>query len=182
MFRQRYVVATNLIPRRSLARVAQRRSLVTVSTRRTRSFRATKFHHLRPQCATFFSLKPRADLVALCRTSSQKPADDLLANFRQQFPEVAAATSTSAVAGPARTTTAPEVDIIAVTTQDSYVFSSLTCSFAGTILFCAAFPLPPAWMSYCQHEDHLRRARVLAPCPEVYFTWTFCLLSCQAAV
>ncbi|KAB5533624.1 CP2 transcription factor [Coniochaeta sp. 2T2.1] len=52
------------------------------------------------------------------RTSSQKPGDDLLANFRQQFPEVAAATSASVVAGPARTATAPEADITAVTTQD----------------------------------------------------------------
>ncbi|KAL2176707.1 CP2 transcription factor-domain-containing protein [Thermothelomyces heterothallicus CBS 202.75] len=40
------------------------------------------------------------------RTSSQKPGDDLLANFRQQFPEVAAVGSTASTAGPARTATA----------------------------------------------------------------------------
>lgn len=40
------------------------------------------------------------------RTSSQKPGDDLLANFRQQFPEVAAATSSSAAVA-ATTATAP---------------------------------------------------------------------------
>ncbi|KAL1881134.1 hypothetical protein VTK73DRAFT_4581 [Phialemonium thermophilum] len=34
------------------------------------------------------------------RTSSQKPGDDLLANFREQFPEVAAATSASTNGGP----------------------------------------------------------------------------------
>ncbi|KAK4143097.1 CP2 transcription factor-domain-containing protein [Dichotomopilus funicola] len=45
------------------------------------------------------------------RTSSQKPGDDLLANFRQQFPEVAAVGSTAAVAGPARTATAGHPEI-----------------------------------------------------------------------
>ncbi|KAK3942060.1 Grainyhead-like protein 2 [Diplogelasinospora grovesii] len=45
------------------------------------------------------------------RTSSQKPGDELLANFRQQFPEVAAATSTSSAAGPARTATANQADV-----------------------------------------------------------------------
>ncbi|KAK4247172.1 CP2 transcription factor-domain-containing protein [Corynascus novoguineensis] len=40
------------------------------------------------------------------RTSSQKPGDDLLANFRQQFPEVAAVGSTGSAAVPARTATA----------------------------------------------------------------------------
>jgi hypothetical protein len=59
------------------------------------------------------------------RTSSQKPGDELLANFRQQFPEVAAATSASTVSGPAMTTTAPETDMIAVTTQDRYVSALL---------------------------------------------------------
>lgn len=47
------------------------------------------------------------------RTSSQKPGDDLLANFRQQFPEVAAATSSSAAAGPARTITAAQPGVVA---------------------------------------------------------------------
>jgi len=45
------------------------------------------------------------------RTSSQKPADDLLAHFRQQFPEVAAATSSSGAAAPARTATASQAGI-----------------------------------------------------------------------
>ncbi|KAJ4292937.1 hypothetical protein N0V88_005600 [Collariella sp. IMI 366227] len=44
------------------------------------------------------------------RTSSQKPGDDLLANFRQQFPEVASAGS-SAAAAPARTVTAGHPDV-----------------------------------------------------------------------
>ncbi|KAL2130989.1 hypothetical protein VTI74DRAFT_5692 [Chaetomium olivicolor] len=44
------------------------------------------------------------------RTSSQKPGDDLLANFRQQFPEVAAAGSSSAAA-PARTVTAGHAEV-----------------------------------------------------------------------
>ncbi|KAL0468230.1 CP2 transcription factor domain-containing protein [Neurospora intermedia] len=44
------------------------------------------------------------------RTSSQKPADDLLANFRQQFPELAAATSSGAAA-PARTATTSQAGI-----------------------------------------------------------------------
>ncbi|KAK3898840.1 CP2 transcription factor-domain-containing protein, partial [Staphylotrichum tortipilum] len=45
------------------------------------------------------------------RTSSQKPGDDLLANFRQQFPEVAAVGSSATAAGPTRTTTAGHVDV-----------------------------------------------------------------------
>lgn len=52
------------------------------------------------------------------RTSSQKPGDELLATFRQQFPEVAAATSASPGAGPAKTTTAPETGLTAVPSQD----------------------------------------------------------------
>lgn len=44
------------------------------------------------------------------RTSSQKPGDDLLANFRQQFPEVAAVGS-SAAAGPTKTSTAGHADV-----------------------------------------------------------------------
>lgn len=51
------------------------------------------------------------------RTSSQKPGDELLANFRQQFPEVAAATSTNAPAAPARTVTAGHADA-SVTAQE----------------------------------------------------------------
>lgn len=42
------------------------------------------------------------------RTSSQKPGDDLLANFRQQFPEVSVPGQASTVA-PAQTTTAPSL-------------------------------------------------------------------------
>lgn len=45
------------------------------------------------------------------RTSSQKPGDDLLANFRQQFPEVATASTTASAAGPARTATTGHTDI-----------------------------------------------------------------------
>ncbi|KAG5942602.1 hypothetical protein E4U53_007217 [Claviceps sorghi] len=40
------------------------------------------------------------------RTSSQKPGDDLLANFRQQFPEVAVVTSAGSAPSKAETTTA----------------------------------------------------------------------------
>ncbi|KAK4124590.1 hypothetical protein N657DRAFT_398458 [Parathielavia appendiculata] len=45
------------------------------------------------------------------RTSSQKPGDDLLANFRQQFPEVAAVGSSTAAAAPARTATKGHPDV-----------------------------------------------------------------------
>ncbi|KAH6623504.1 CP2 transcription factor-domain-containing protein [Chaetomium tenue] len=46
------------------------------------------------------------------RTSSQKPGDDLLANFRQQFPEVAVPGSSATAAAPARTATAGQhVDV-----------------------------------------------------------------------
>ncbi|KAK3346694.1 CP2 transcription factor-domain-containing protein [Lasiosphaeria hispida] len=50
------------------------------------------------------------------RTSSQKPGDDLLANFRQQFPEVAAATSASAAAA-STTATTSQADV-AITSQE----------------------------------------------------------------
>lgn len=59
-----------------------------------------------------------------CRTSSQKPGDDLLANFRQQFPEVATASTTASAAGPARTATTGHADI-PVSGQERCV--SLSC-------------------------------------------------------
>ncbi|KAK4664896.1 uncharacterized protein QC763_508610 [Podospora pseudopauciseta] len=52
------------------------------------------------------------------RTSSQKPGDDLLANFRQQFPEVAAVTSSAGAAQPASTTTAGH-PAVAVSAQET---------------------------------------------------------------
>ncbi|KAK3376645.1 CP2 transcription factor-domain-containing protein [Lasiosphaeria ovina] len=52
------------------------------------------------------------------RTSSQKPGDDLLANFRQQFPEVAtAATSASSATSPPQTITAGHTEV-SVTSQE----------------------------------------------------------------
>lgn len=59
------------------------------------------------------------------RTSSQKPGDELLANFRQQFPEVASVTSSSA-AGAAPTTTAgdaPEPNVTDTTQERSQSLS-----------------------------------------------------------
>ncbi|KAK0625341.1 CP2 transcription factor [Bombardia bombarda] len=56
------------------------------------------------------------------RTSSQKPGDDLLANFRQQFPEVAAATS-SASGGPASTATAGQADVSVAQQERSHSLS-----------------------------------------------------------
>ena len=53
------------------------------------------------------------------RTSSQKPGDELLANFRQQFPEVAAATSSSTT-DPASTVTAEHTDAAGIA-QERYV-------------------------------------------------------------
>ncbi|KAK5662587.1 hypothetical protein OQA88_8501 [Cercophora sp. LCS_1] len=52
------------------------------------------------------------------RTSSQKPGDELLANFRQQFPEVAAASSSSS-ASAATTKTAPsnQADVAATAAE-----------------------------------------------------------------
>ncbi|KAL2016892.1 hypothetical protein VTK56DRAFT_2892 [Thermocarpiscus australiensis] len=45
------------------------------------------------------------------RTSSQKPGDDLLETFRQQFPEVASASSSTSAAAPARTITAGHAEV-----------------------------------------------------------------------
>ncbi|KAK3689812.1 CP2 transcription factor-domain-containing protein [Podospora appendiculata] len=53
------------------------------------------------------------------RTSSQKPGDELLANFRQQFPEVAAATSSSVAGPPAITATANQADVTATQQERS---------------------------------------------------------------
>lgn len=58
------------------------------------------------------------------RTSSQKPGDELLANFRQQFPEVAAATSSS-TADPASTVTAEHTDASGIA-QERYVQQNRT--------------------------------------------------------
>ncbi|KAI1484977.1 CP2 transcription factor-domain-containing protein [Biscogniauxia mediterranea] len=47
------------------------------------------------------------------RTSSQKPGEDLLANFRQQFPEITAVSSaSSATVVPAQTTVAAETSVL----------------------------------------------------------------------
>lgn len=51
------------------------------------------------------------------RTSSQKPGDELLANFRQQFPELGVGQGTSAAVPPAQTTTADNA-VIPVTAQE----------------------------------------------------------------
>lgn len=40
----------------------------------------------------------------LSRTSSQKPGDELLANFRQQFPDLAAVSTSSTAPGISQTT------------------------------------------------------------------------------
>ncbi len=55
--------------------------------------------------------------LALFRTSLQKPGDELLADFRLQFPEVSTTTSASA-AGPSKTATAGEILPIAVSSQE----------------------------------------------------------------
>ncbi|KAM7221913.1 CP2 transcription factor domain containing protein [Rhypophila decipiens] len=51
------------------------------------------------------------------RTSSQKPGDELLATFKQQFPEVAVATSSTSAAAPASTAAATQ-NVVAVTAQE----------------------------------------------------------------
>ncbi|KZZ92113.1 CP2 transcription factor [Moelleriella libera RCEF 2490] len=52
------------------------------------------------------------------RTSSQKPGDDLLANFRQQFPEVSAVSSDGPAPSIAQTTTAGEHSAVNLPAQD----------------------------------------------------------------
>ncbi|KAI1088873.1 CP2 transcription factor-domain-containing protein [Rostrohypoxylon terebratum] len=62
------------------------------------------------------------------RTSSQKPGDELLANFRQQFPEIVAVASSTASGVPAQTTVAVDNSVLVApgpephqsTTQDVY--------------------------------------------------------------
>ncbi|KAI1385593.1 CP2 transcription factor-domain-containing protein [Hypoxylon trugodes] len=46
------------------------------------------------------------------RTSSQKPGDELLANFRQQFPEITAVASSSASGAPAQTTVTADNSVL----------------------------------------------------------------------
>lgn len=55
------------------------------------------------------------------RTSSQKPADDLLANFRQQFPEVSVTSAATTAPAVAQTTAAGAISnpLINVSSQDS---------------------------------------------------------------
>ncbi|KAK3385084.1 CP2 transcription factor-domain-containing protein [Podospora didyma] len=52
------------------------------------------------------------------RTSTQKPGDDLLANFRQQFPEVATGPSSSTATSPAAQTVTAGIADVAVTSQE----------------------------------------------------------------
>ncbi|POR34909.1 Grainyhead-like protein 2 [Tolypocladium paradoxum] len=55
------------------------------------------------------------------RTSTQKPADDLLANFRQQFPEVSTVTTDASPPTMSLTTAANNPTINAPTQEDRYV-------------------------------------------------------------
>ncbi|KAK4042962.1 CP2 transcription factor-domain-containing protein [Parachaetomium inaequale] len=57
------------------------------------------------------------------RTSSQKPGDELLANFRQQFPEVATVGSSATAAAPARTATAGHADVSAAGQERAHSLS-----------------------------------------------------------
>ncbi|KAK0725319.1 CP2 transcription factor-domain-containing protein [Lasiosphaeris hirsuta] len=57
------------------------------------------------------------------RTSSQKPGDDLLANFRQQFPEVAAATSAPVVVASTTTATTGQADVAILSQERAHSLS-----------------------------------------------------------
>ncbi|KAG5917580.1 hypothetical protein E4U42_007197 [Claviceps africana] len=57
------------------------------------------------------------------RTSSQKPGDDLLANFRQQFPEVAVVTSAVSAPSIAQTTTAANDIALHAPSQDQRILN-----------------------------------------------------------
>ncbi|KAI1636069.1 CP2 transcription factor-domain-containing protein [Biscogniauxia mediterranea] len=59
------------------------------------------------------------------RTSSQKPGEDLLANFRQQFPEITAVSSaSSATVVPAQTTVAAETSVLLAAEHERHHSSS----------------------------------------------------------
>lgn len=79
------------------------------------------------------------------RTSSQKPGDDLLANFRQQFPEVAV--GSSAAASTSHTATAGNAGIVPPG-QERYA----TLYYTG-LFFCffarCNFPTFPSFPSAC---------------------------------
>lgn len=60
------------------------------------------------------------------RTSSQKPGDELLANFRQQFPEITAVASSTASGVPAQTTVAVDNSVLVAPGPEPYVAISLT--------------------------------------------------------
>jgi hypothetical protein len=62
-------------------------------------------------------------MYSFFRRSSQKPGDDFLANFRQQFPEIAT-TSTTAAASAISQTTAPNNPVIELPPQERYAASS----------------------------------------------------------
>jgi len=76
------------------------------------------------------------------RTSSQKPGDELLATFRQQFPEVAAATTaSSAAAAPTRTATtsqAGQTETV-VTSQERCVCILILLSIPFLLAFLSPF-------------------------------------------
>ncbi|KAI1100772.1 hypothetical protein F4804DRAFT_34632 [Jackrogersella minutella] len=55
------------------------------------------------------------------RTSSQKPGDELLANFRHQFPEIASVASSSASGVPAQTTVTADNSVLVAPGPEQYV-------------------------------------------------------------
>ncbi|KAJ9148552.1 CP2 transcription factor [Pleurostoma richardsiae] len=57
------------------------------------------------------------------RTSSQKPGDELLANFRQQFPEIGVVIGSSAAIPAAQTTTADSTNVPVTTQERSHSLS-----------------------------------------------------------
>lgn len=61
------------------------------------------------------------NFVPVCRTSSQKPGDELYENFRQHFPSISNTPTTSTSSNPENASLDAVVDI---TSQQRYDFSS----------------------------------------------------------
>lgn len=109
----------------------------------------------------------------LSRTSSQKPGDDLLANFRQQFPEVAAATSTSAAA-PATTATASATLPGVVTTSQQERYVIVRSSLRQDVLSASSVPQSQLTLTYHRAQTIAHEAfRDQDPTPRATEPWRF---------
>lgn len=104
----------------------------------------------------------------LYRTSSQKPGDDLLANFRQQFPEVAV--GSSAAASASQTATAGNAGIVAPG-QERYVLQRTSKIIPRCLLVSLCWPYTFVVVSISHLNSHIPPRHSLHASAAVPVAW-----------